>query len=290
MTIASRLARIIGLLALAAALSACSAIKLGYNNIDGLAYWWLDGYLDFSDEQTVRVREDLGRLHAWHRTSELPQFIALLQAMEQAAPADVTAAQACGFVTQAQQRLDALAERAEPAVVTLATGLTPEQLAHMERKYAKSNAEFGREWLKPPAGEIADKRAEKFVERGEMIYGKLDEAQRALVRQQLLQTPYDGKRLLAQRERRQRDTLLTLRKIAGQPIALAEARVQLRAYLDRQRQPTDAADRAFQQSMIDQACASAAALHNSTTAAQREAAVRRLRAYQRDLRELSAQR
>jgi hypothetical protein len=32
------------------------------------------------------------------------------------------------------------------------------------------------------------------------------------------------------------------------------------------------------------------ALHASTTAAQREAAVRRLRAYQRDLRELAAQR
>jgi hypothetical protein len=41
--------------------------------------------------------------------------------------------------------------------------------------------------------------------------------------------------------------------------------------------------------LIDEACVNAAALHNSTTAAQREAGVRRLRAYQRDLRELSAQ-
>ncbi|ROZ77761.1 DUF6279 family lipoprotein [Ramlibacter sp. WS9] len=288
MTIASRLGRIIGLLALAAALAACSAIKLGYNNIDGLAYWWLDSYLDFTDEQEGRVREDLDRLHAWHRTSELPQFIALLQAMEQAAPTDVTAAQACNFITQAQQRLEVLSERAEPAVVTLVLGLTPEQLVHLERKYEKVNEEFRKDWIRPTASEIAEKRLDKFIERSEMIYGKLDDTQRAVLRRQLQQSTFDGKRVLAERQRRQRDTLQTLRKVAGQSIPLAEARALLRAYLDRQRLPADPGDRAFQQSLIDEACANAAALHNSTTAAQREAGARRLRAYQRDLRELSA--
>jgi hypothetical protein len=290
MTIASRLGRIIGLLALAAALAACSAIKLGYNNIDGLAYWWLDSYLDFTDEQEGRVREDLDRLHAWHRASELPQFIALLQAMEQAAPADVTPAQACGFLTQVQQRLEALSERAEPAVVTLVLGLTSEQLTHLERKYEKVNKEFRKDWIQPAASEIAEKRLEKFIERSEMIYGKLDDAQRAAVRRQLQQSSFDGKRLLAERQRRQRDTLQTLRKVTGQPIPLDEARALMRAYLDRQRLPADPGDRVFQQSLIDEACANAAALHNSTTAAQREAGARRLRAYQRDLRELSARR
>ncbi len=277
------------MLALAAVLAACSAIKLGYNNVDGLAYWWLDSYLDFTDEQEGRVREDLDRLHAWHRSSELPQFIGLLQAMEQAAPGDVTAAQACGFITQAQQRLEALSERAEPAVVTLALGLTPEQLSHLERKYEKVNQEFRKEWIQPPASEIAEKRLDKFIERSEMIYGKLDDAQRAVLRRQLQQSSFDGNRVLAERLRRQRDTLQTLRKVAGQPIQLAEARALLRAYLERQKQPDDRGARAFQQSLIDEACANAAALHNSTTAAQREAGARRLRAYQRDLRELSVQ-
>lgn len=277
------------MLACAAVLAACSAIKLGYNNVDGLAYWWLDGYLDFTEQQETRVREDLDRIHAWHRTNELPQLAALLEAMERAAPADVTVAQACGFFTQVQQRLEALSERAEPAVVTLAIDLTPEQLAHLERKYEKVNEEFREQWMRPAPGEIAEKRFDKFIERGEMIYGTLDQAQRAVVRRQLQQSAFDGKRLLAERQRRQRDTLETLRKVAGQPVTLAQARGILRAYLDRQRQPPDPADRAYQQLLIDQACANAAALHNSTTAAQREAGVRRLRAYRRDLRELSGE-
>ena len=41
---------------------------------------------------------------------------------------------------------------------------------------------------------------------------------------------------------------------------------------------------------MEEACRNVSVLHNSTTAAQRETAVHRLRAYQRDLRELSAQR
>jgi hypothetical protein len=63
----------------------------------------------------------------------------------------------------------------------------------------------------------------------------------------------------------------------------------MRGYFERLREPANAADRAYQQALIDESCGSFAALHNSTNAAQREAAVRRLRAYQRDLRELSAQ-
>ena len=45
----------------------------------------------------------------------------------------------------------------------------------------------------------------------------------------------------------------------------------------------------FQQTLRQEGCATFAAIHQGTTAAQREQAVRRLRAYQRDVRELMAQ-
>jgi len=289
MTIASRLGRIIGLLALASALAACSAIKLGYNNLDEFAYWWLDNYVDFSDDQASRVREDLVRLHRWHRAHELPRLIAVLHGMEQVAPGDISAAQACTFFTRLQERLDVLADQAEPAVVTLATGLAPEQLAHLERKYRKNNAEFRKEWIRPTPAELAEKRFEQFLERSEMVYGKLDEPQRAVLRRQVQQSVFDPKRILAERQRRQQDALQTLRKVAGQPIPLEEARNLLRGYLDRVREPPDAAERAHRQALINEGCSTFAALHNSTSAAQRDAAARRLRAYQRDLRELGTQ-
>jgi hypothetical protein len=289
MSIASRLARIIGLLALFYVLAGCSAIKLGYNNADDLVFWWLDSYLDFTDEQAPRVREDLARLHRWHRTSELPQFGLILADMERLAPADITPAQACAFVVRARERLDALAAQAEPAVVTFAMSLSPDQLAHLERKYEKVNADFRKEWVTPPPGEQADKRFDQFVQRSEMIYGTLEETQTLALRREMQQTVFDSKRVLHERRQRQRDALQTLKQVAGQPIEFAQARRIMRGFLDRIREPADPASRAYQQALIDEGCRTFAALHNSTSTAQREVAARRLRAYQRDLRELAAQ-
>jgi dihydrodipicolinate synthase/N-acetylneuraminate lyase len=46
----------------AAALGACSAVKLAYNNLPELSYWWLDAYLDFDGTQTPKVRDELAQL------------------------------------------------------------------------------------------------------------------------------------------------------------------------------------------------------------------------------------
>ncbi|HSV47477.1 MAG TPA: DUF6279 family lipoprotein [Ramlibacter sp.] len=269
-------------------LAGCSAIKLGYNNLDALAYWWIDGYVDLTDEQAPRVREDIARLHQWHRAHELPKIGAVLARLEQMLPGDIAPAQACTLVAPVRERLRASADRAEPAAVTLALDLGPEQLRHLERRYRKNNAQYRKEWLEPAPAELRDKRLQLLLERGEMVYGRLDEPQRAALRAQLEQSGYDAPRVLAERLRRQQDALQTLGKLAGQPVALAEARALVRGYVDRLEHSPDPAWRQYQEAQIQEGCRLFAALHNSTAPAQREAGVRRLRAYQRDLRELAA--
>jgi hypothetical protein len=269
-------------------LQACSAIKLGYNNVDDIAYWWLDAYVDFNDEQAARAREDLARLHRWHRTQELPQVAALLQEIERIMPNDMTPAQACAFVDKAWERMDVLAERAEPAIATLASGLAPAQLQHIEGKYRKNNADYRKEWLQAAPEEQADKRFRQYLERSEMIYGRLDEPQRTVLRKQAAQSAFDPARVLAERQRRQADILQTLRKVASPSMPLGEARSLVRGMLERARKPADPAGRAYVQTFIEEGCRNLAVLHNSTNAGQRDAAVRRLRAYQRELRELTA--
>jgi uncharacterized protein DUF6279 len=287
MRLDSRLGRIIGLLALVAALAGCSAVKLGYNNLADVTYWWLDSYVDFDDEQATRVREDLARLHLWHRAQELPRLAQMLHKMEQLVPGDITPAQACQFVTQLRERFNATAAHAEPMAITLAIGLSAEQLRHLERKYARNNTEFRKEWVRPGPAEVAEKRFKLFLDRTESVYGGLDERQRTVLRRQLEQSTFDGQRVLAERVRRQQDALQILRRLTGEPLPFDDARGLLRGYLARVQEPPDPVQRRYQQGLIDEGCRVFAGLHNSTTAQQRQAAVRRLRAYQRDLRELA---
>lgn len=285
----ARIAGIILALALVAALSACSAIKLGYANLPNLAYWWLDGYVDFSEEQAPQVRDEIARLHAWHRQQELPRFQELLARMERLAPGEVTPQQACTLVGEVQARMRAFADEAEPRVAAVAASLTGRELRHMARKFRRSNEAYQKDWLALPPAEQQDKRYRKMLERMETIYGPLDEPQRAVLRQRIAQSAFDPARSHAEWQRRQQDLLQALRRISHRGTSEAEARALLRGWFARIEKSADPGYRAYQETLLQEGCATFALVHGSTTAAQREQAVRRLRAYQRDLRELSAQ-
>ncbi len=285
-----RAARIIGLLGLAAALAACSAVKLAYNNIDEVAYWWLDSYVDFTDDQAPRVRAEIQKLHGWHRQQELPRVAAMLNAMEQMAPVDVTPAQACALEPVIRERIGAVVDQAEPAIAALAAGLEQEQLVHLQRKLEKARRDFRKDWVQPEAATMREKRVDRMVERAEQVYGPLDERQKAVLRAEVDKSVFDPKRVAAEQQRRHQDLLAVLAQLAGQSLGTTEARSLLRGYLQRMQQSPDAAWRAYERSFIQETCGVFAALHNSTTPAQREVAARRLRAWQRDVRELAAQR
>ena len=286
----TRFRGIILALALALVLAGCSAIKLGYNALPNIAYLWLDGYVDFSDEQAPRVRDELARLLAWHRQEELPRVLQVLARMEQMAAGEITAPQACTVVAEARERLNAVAARAEPGTVALAATLTGRELRHMQRKFRRNNERFEQEWVALPPAERFEKRLRQQLERAETIYGRLDEPQRALLRQRIEQSVWDPARSYGEIQRRQQELLQVLRRIShGSRVSEAEARAQLRGWLARIEKAPDPGYRAYQEAMLQEGCTTFALLHQSTTAEQREQAVRRLRAYQRDVRDLMAQ-
>jgi hypothetical protein len=285
--IVSRTAGIILALALAMGLAACSAIKLGYGTLPELAYWWLDGYVDFNESQEPLARQELARLHAWHRREELPRLGELLGRLEQLAPGSISPQQACAVVDEVQVRMNVVAARAEPAIVGLATMLTPKQLRHLERKYRGNNESYRKDWIELPVAERKTKRYEQTLDRFETIYGSLDEPQRAALSQGIAQSVFDPQRILAERQRRQQDLLQTLRRTIDPGVTANAARTLLRAYIDRTQHSPDLAYRTWQDGLVQEGCRIFSAVHESTTAAQRQQAVRRLRAYQRDLRELS---
>ena len=282
----TRLGGIILALALALALSACSAVKLGYANLPNLAYWWLDGYVDFSDEQAPAVRDEIARLHAWHRQHELPRVLDLLARMERMALGDVSAQEACTVFAEVRTRLDAIAAEAESGLAAIAVTLTGRELRHLQRKFGRNNERYRKEWIAVSPAEMQQKRFERMRERMETLYGRLGEPQRAVLRQRLAQSAFDPARSHVEWQRRQQDLLQVLRRVAHGGTSEPEARTQLRGWLARVQQAPDPAYRAYQETLLHEGCATFAALHQSTTPAQRQHAVQRLRTWQQDLRDL----
>jgi hypothetical protein len=286
--------RIIGLLPVILAfvlLQGCSAIKLAYNNVPELGYWWIDGYADLDEVQSLRVREELSRLLLWHRGTELVKIADLLQKTRQLAPADTTPDQVCKLFADGRKRIDAVVAQAEAATVDVAMSLSAAQLAHIEAKFAKSNTEWQDDWIAGGPAERQARRLKSSVERSEQFYGTLEERQLAVLRASIQQSAFDPQLSYTERLRRQRDTLQALRQ-AGTPPggprpSVAQATASLRAVLERSVNSPNPAYRAYADRAVNDSCKTFAQLHNSTTPEQRERAMRRLAAYERDARELA---
>lgn len=277
------------MLALACLLAGCSSVRLAYNNVPTFGTWWLDRYLDFDDAQAARLREELAGLQEWHRSTQLPELAGLLQrAQTLAAQERLDAAQACALVDDVQRQLGALGAHSEPGAAQLVRSLTPAQLQHLEARYARTNADFRAEWLDLDPAQLRSKRYDRMLERAEHLYGRLDAAQRDLLRREVEASSYDPARQQAERLRRQQDTLQTLRGLAGEQATVEQAESALRGLFARYRQSPQPAYRAYAQRLLAEGCAGLAALHATTTPAQRENAVRRLQSYERDFRALAA--
>ncbi|MBT2322200.1 hypothetical protein J7E62_07505 [Variovorax paradoxus] len=284
----AKLARIIGVLLVASALAACSTVKLAYNNLPEFSYWWLDGYLDFNGAQTPRVRDELAQLLAWHRQNELPKIVALLQQAQALAADDFTPAQACAMSDEIRARLVAVAEHAEPAATDLALSLGEAQLLQLERKYAKVNADYRKDWLDRSPERQQEKRYEQLLDRNQDFYGRLEPSQRELLKEQVARSSFDPHWVDGERRKRQQETLALLRRFQAEKTPPAEARAAVHAYVQRIATRPPGPAREQQQALLQEGCRNLAALHARTSASQREQAVRRLKDYERDLVELMA--
>ena len=273
-----------------ALLPACSAIKIAYNQAPDLTYWWLDSYFDFNGQQTPKLRDEINKLFAWHRANQLPKVVALLQKTQTQLPGAVSPEQTCAVFDEVRGLYEAIVDKGLPAVSELATSVAPEQLQHLQRKYQKNNDEYVRNYITSKPDERDAKRLKQAVQRSEMIYGKLDDAQIAAIQRAILKSSFNAVLGLKERQRRQKDAIDVLAKLSSEKPGPQQVQTALRAYLERSTKSPDLVYRAYSEKMVKESCDSFAAIHATTSAEQRANAVITLKSYEADMRILAAQR
>jgi len=281
--------RLVMLSCVALLMTGCSAVRFGYNHAPDLAYWWFDGYVDFKGEQSVRAHEAIDDWFQWHRRAELPVYAGLLAKAREQVIGPVTAEQACQWFEEANHRVDAALERALPGVAEVARRLSPQQLSHLERKYADINEELADKYLQREPEARTQAQLKRALEPIEMIYGRISSSQRERIAALALQTPFDPVRWIAERRRRQQDTLQTLTRLGTEQASAQQAVDALRALVQRSRVSTKEDYRAYQQRLIQFNCGFAAEVHNLTTPEQRRAAAEQLKDWEDDARALAAE-
>jgi hypothetical protein len=281
---------IIGVLLLCVGLlSGCSLMRLTYPQSPTLVYWWLDGYVDFTNAQTPKVQDQLAEWLRWHRSTQLPDYVALLQRARADVAVATTPAQVCRWFDELTARAMRGYEQAVPAAADLVLTLSPAQLEHIQHKFDKTNAEFRDDFLQPSPAERLKESVKRAVERTESLYGKLDDAQRERIAREVAISPFDPVAWMAERELRQRDILQALRRLQAERASNAQAQAALRAFAEQAQQSPRPAYHVYQQRLKAFNCAFAAEVHNTTTPAQRQALADTLKGWETDLRSLAAE-
>jgi hypothetical protein len=269
-------------------LGGCSALRIGYATAPDLVYWWLDGYIDFNDTQTTRAREAIKQWFAWHRRTQLPDYAAQLDRAQADVLADTTAARVCEWQAEVVKRAHTAFDRIAPAVAEVMLTVTPEQISHLEERYVKFNADFRDDFLQPVPRKRAEANLKRTVDRAEMLYGRLDDAQRARLAEGLVRSPFDAELWFAERRQRQLEVLQMLRKLTAAKASREQALVELRGYVERLERSPREPYRRYSERLAEFNCGLGASLHNATTPAQRRTAAQKLAGWEDDLRAIAA--
>ncbi|MGI9135308.1 MAG: DUF6279 family lipoprotein [Rhodoferax sp.] len=278
---------IIGTMLLCGPLAACSALRLGYDSAPSLAYWWLDGYFDFSPAQATLVRKQLQATQDWHRSQELPLLARQIADLQAQATQAASAEQLCDAASALQTRFNRLVLQLAPALAELAPTLQPAQLQHIDRAWSKRDAQWHKDTLEGLAAERVALRSQRMAERLESFYGPLRQPQLELLRVQAQAAAADAVTVHGERLRRHQDSLAALAALRELPPGSAQALAAARALLERALVSPDSTYQQYLARALRQGCADLAALHNSMQPAQRAHLADTLQHYAQDLTELA---
>lgn len=215
--------RIAALLALALLVSACSAIKLGYENLPRLVEWQADRYLSLDADQEALVIRHATTLQRWHRQNLLPVYAEFLRQVEEELRNPVTAGQVAEWRQTVVTGWAPLAEQLAPAVAEVAVTLRPEQLAHLREAIVKSNAKAAREYRPADPAKRKTARYKRLVERAESLLGDTNDAQKQLMRESAAAMATDEDAWWQSRLARQEAILALLGSLSTEKPQAAEA-------------------------------------------------------------------
>ena len=287
--------RTLAVLAVVGVLAACSAVQLAYRQAPRLTLWWVNNQVSLDEAQSAWLAADLDALAAWHRQTGLPGALSTLRRWQAMAPQDWTTRQICQEVADVRSEGERVARQALPTLARLSLQLTPAQLQRLSDQHADRVAEFREEYLYNTPEDRIKRRLTRSTDRLESFYGELTPSQRAALRQDLARSPYNPAVALAERERRHRDLLATVRsaqeiagkRASGDNAATPPAVEALwQDWLQRSLYPPTAAAAAHNAAMLQFSCEQLAVWHNRTNTEQRQALVSSLEDYARDVQSL----
>ena len=280
--------QLLPILATGLLIQGCSGLRLGYGNADSLSRWWIDSYLAMSPEQDALTRERLSAFHAWHRKTQLPDYVALLRQGQKFVGGKPTTADALSLGDGIIRRGRTMAEQATPDIADFLLTVSAGQIERMAERQAEKNADYAKdERLAESESGQRKARYKRLLERAEYWFGDFSDGQKDALRQLADAQAASSQFRYEERLRRQRDWLALARQVQRDRPPRERIIQLLRDYAARFDMPADPVRLAQAVALRRASAEITVAVHAMTTAAQRAHAEHKLGELIRDFTELS---
>ena len=266
----------------------CSMVRVGYGHVDTVAAWMAHDYFDLNAEQRDTFAQRFERLHAWHRSEQLPEYALFLEDVQQRTRRGLAAADVLWVVDGFRQRYARIAAHSAADAADLLATLSPEQIEAFKRHLDKINKKF----LRENRSSDSDVERRKVVEKRTLSRlrdwaGSLSNAQEAQVIALLQSMPLVDKLRHEDRLRAQREFLALLEQRNGERRIFAQ---RLRHWLEHWETGRSAGQAQLFDESWKKRAEIYAAIDRLLTTEQRNHLLHRVQDYIDDFRELAARR
>ena len=259
------------ILFLSCCLNNCGFIKPIYNHAPEAISWWLDDYFDFNQSQIAVLNPKLRQLHDWHRQNQLPSYIGMLQDIKSSLVQEqISASEVCGTINRIKMSFNDLQLESIPIIIEIAPLLSNKQLKYFQGKLEKRALKWKSEWLQDSSEEQIEVRFEKTEDFAEKVYGVLNDSQRALLKQNLKNTPIRPQLTYAEILRRNGDIYQVIRALQNQTLSQERKSQLIKEGFDRLQNSSNPIYQAYADQVEQRTCEIVADLHISTDAKQKQ--------------------
>ena len=273
--------RLVLLAMLLAALSACTALQVGYNNADTAIHWRAWRYFGFEVEQKAEFERRVQRFLAWHRKSELPKYVVFANALADRVARGVSQPDLVWGYDSFQALLRPALSAGAAESAELLDGLSQAQIERFQERLDKENRNHAKDHgLAERPDERRTRRTKRNIERLEDWFGTLTDAQVERVKLYSMRAPLDD-------ELRDRDRKRMQRELVGM-VKAKQARQKLAQWVVAWEQNRDPAYETLRKENLREYFGMLLDLDKTLSPEQRGRAVQRLRGFAGDFSALAA--
>lgn len=176
-------ARNIGLVCCLLLLGACSSTTFFYNRLDFILPWYLDDYVELDRDQEKYLEELLQPFLAWHRSDELPRYVALLERIEASLDQPLSTADVAAISAEFEDAWLRLQDEFLDWLLALGDRLTNEQMQSFLDELWRDQEKYQDKYLLRTDQAYRQDSYDSLLDSLQDYLGRLDRDQRALLRE-----------------------------------------------------------------------------------------------------------